>query len=178
MFNGIEMIRSLWLTVHVGEKVILSVTNDFFTHRLVNLSQCEKITVSKHFRHRTQGLRPRPRLQCAESSWVTQSQLLGGYPFEPSRSAPPGIWLRAQEQQGDMHLSGKSWKAWLCASLGQRKGSCFHRESALQWGWGWELQRTLISCLDLHHLWSTKGSPAGCHCLQWCFMSFWMPLGL
>lgn len=42
------MIGSVWLTVHVGEKAVLSVTNELFAHLLVSSSEWKEITASKH----------------------------------------------------------------------------------------------------------------------------------
>lgn len=57
MFNGIEMIGSLLLTVHGGGKAVLSVTNELFAHLLassvnVNRSLC-LITSTRHSRAQT-----------------------------------------------------------------------------------------------------------------------------
>lgn len=48
MFNGIELIGSLLLTVHVREKAVLSVTNELFAHLLVSSSECKQIAASQY----------------------------------------------------------------------------------------------------------------------------------
>lgn len=72
MFNGIELIGRLLLTVRVREKAVLSATNELFAHLLVSSSECKQIAASQYIDQHS-GCKPGPRLRRSERPRETPS---------------------------------------------------------------------------------------------------------
>lgn len=158
MFNGIDVIGSLLLTVRSGEKAVLSVTDELPAHSLASSGNVNRwlhlITSTRHSR-----ARPATKADDLEDHEVLRVHQWASVPSRGSGSGPTGPpW--------GLGLPGEAWKAWFCASLFSDSFSdkSLFPEPPREEGEA-ENRKAFVSCLNLYPLWNTERSLADCHLL-------------